>query len=207
MTSSLGGYAGLRGPTGQVGNKTPSGYKSGQLAQFTPEQMQLFQQLFSHVGPESFLSKLSGGDQSTFGEIEAPALRQFNELQGGLASRFSGMGMGARRSSGFQNTATSAASNFAQELQAQRQGLQRQAIMDLMGISSNLLGQRPYENYILPKQQKSPGLIESLFGAAPKESLGALAGGLQGAVGGGLAAGPWGALTGGLDGIASAFMK
>jgi len=84
--------------------------------------------------------------------MEAPALRQFSGLQSNLASRFSGMGgLGARRSSGFQNTMNSAASNFAQELQANRQNLQRQALQDLMGFSNSLLGQRPQENVLVEK--------------------------------------------------------
>ena len=209
MTSSMGGYSGLRGPTGQIGNKVPSGYRSGQMAQFTPEQMQLFQQMFSQVSPDSFLSKLAGGDQQTFNQVEAPALRQFSELQGGLASRFSGIGgeksLGSRKSSGFQNTASAQASNFAQELQSQRQALQRQAIMDLMGLSENLLNQRPYENYILPKQQKKPGFLESMFSSAPKETLGTLGKTAQGAIGGAMYGGPYGALVGGLGGLASSF--
>jgi hypothetical protein len=190
----LGGFAGQRGPTGLIGNKTPSGYKSGQFAQFTPEQMQLFQQLFSNVSPESFTSRLAGGDESIFNEIEAPALRQFSGLQGNLASRFSGMGTGARRSSGFQNAAGQQASDFALQLQSQRQGLQRQAIMDLMGLSENLLSQRPYEQFLVPKQKKSSG-----FG-------GAIGAGLGG-IGGFFAGGPAGALQGAQlgYGIGSAF--
>lgn len=206
MSSSMNGSTGLRGPTGKVGNKVPSGYKSGQLAQFTPEQMSLFQQLFSNVGPESYLSKLAGGDESQFEAIEAPAKRQFSAQLGNLASRFSGMGgLGARRSSGFQNTATAASSNFAQELQAQRQELQRQALMDLMGISQNLLGQRPYEQYLVPKQRSS-GFLGSLFGSAPKETLGAISGGFQGAIGGGMAGGFPGAALGGLGGLLKGFL-
>jgi hypothetical protein len=174
----------MTGSSGVSGNKIPSGYKAGQLQQFTPQQLQLFQQLFSHVGPESYLSKLAGGDQSQFAEMEAPALRQFNELQGNIASRFSGMGMGSRKSSGFQNTMNSAASNFAQELQANRQNLQRQAINDLMNMSSNLLGQRPYQNFLIEKQQKSSG-----WGSAIGSALGA--------TGGFFAGGPAGALAGG----------
>lgn len=131
--------------------KIPSGYKAGALQQFTPEQMQLFQQLFSQVSPDSFLSKLAGGDQSQFAQMEAPAMRQFNELQGGLASRFSGMGAGSRRSSGFQNVQGQATSDFAQDLASRRQGLQRQALMDLMGISENLLGQRPFQRTLTEK--------------------------------------------------------
>ncbi len=187
MTSLSGnmGSTGMQSPAGRTGNKIPSGYKSGQMQQFTPEQMQLFQQMFGHAGPESFTSRLASGDQSTFGEIEAPALKQFNELQGGLASRFSGMGMGARRSSGFQNTMTSAASDFAQQLQSQRQGLQRQALMDLRGMSQELLGHKPYEQFLIEKEKKKGfgGLIGGGIGA-----------GIGGAIG--LAGGPIGAMAG-----------
>lgn len=182
------------GSFGTMKEKIPSGYKKGSLQQFSPEQMQLFQQMFGQVGPESYLSRLSGGDQSMFGEIEAPALRQFNELQGNIASRFSNMGLGARRSSGFQNTMSSASSNFAQDLQAQRQGLQRQALMDLMGFSNELLGQRPYDQFLVERQQKQSG-------------LGGFIGAGVGGVGGFFAGGPMGALKGAQlgYGIGSAF--
>lgn len=149
--------------TGQMKEKIPSGYSKGSLQQFTPEQMQLFQQMFSHVGPDSFLSKLSGGDEGTFNQIEAPALKQFSALQGQLGSRFTGMGgggnqaaLGARNSSGFQNTANAATADFAGQLQSQRQGLQQQALQDLMGFSSNLLGQKPYQNFLTKKEHKEP---------------------------------------------------
>jgi len=142
--------------TGQMQEKIPSGYKKGSIQQFTPEQMQLFQQLFSHVGPESFLSKLAGGDEETFGQIEAPALKQFNALQGQLGSRFSGMGTGATKSSGFQNTMNSAAQDFAGQLQSQRQSLQQQALNDLIGFSGQLLNQKPYENLLVKKEHKEP---------------------------------------------------
>ncbi len=140
-------------PTGGTGNKIPKGYSQGQIQQFTPEQMQLFSQMFSQVSPDSYTSRLAGGDESLFQEMEAPAMKQFSELQGGLASRFSGMGSGARRSSGFQNASNQASSDFAQSLQSRRQELQRNAIQDLMGMSNNLLGQRPYENFMVEKQQ------------------------------------------------------
>lgn len=169
--------------TGSMKEKIPSGYKKGTLQQFTPEQMQLFQQMFGHVGPESYLSRLAGGDQSMFGEIEAPAHRQFNQQLGGIASRFSGMGLGGRHSSGFQNATTAAASNFAQDLQSQRQGLQRQALMDLEGISNSLLSQKPYENFLVEKQQKQGTNWGGLIG-----------GGIGAAVG--LAGGPFGAMAG-----------
>src|SRR5882672_46659 len=90
------------GASARTGDSIPKGYKKGTIQQFTPEQMDLFRSLFGHTGQDSFLSKLAGGDEEAFGQVEAPAMRQFQGLQGQLASRFSGMGMGARRSSGFQ---------------------------------------------------------------------------------------------------------
>jgi len=147
----------MRGNATGMREKIPSGYKKASIQQFTPEQMQLLQQMMGHAGPESFLSKLAGGDQSMFEQMEAPAMRQFAGLQGNIASRFSGMGMGSRKSSGFQNVMGQAGSDFAQDLASKRQGLQRQAIMDLMGISGELLGQRPYEQFLT---QKKPSFMQ-----------------------------------------------
>ena len=115
------------------------------MQQFTPEQMKLFQSMFGQLGPDSFLGKLASGDQSQFEQLEAPAWRQFQEAQGGLASRFSGAGMGGRHSSGFQNAANQQSMDFASQLQSQRMGLQQQALQSLMGMSNQLLQQRPYE--------------------------------------------------------------
>jgi hypothetical protein len=133
--------------------KSKGGLTPFSMQQFTPDQMQLFQQMFGHVGQDSYLSKLAGGDQSQFDQLEAPALKQFSELQGGLASRFSGMGSGAQKSSGFKNTMNQASQDFAGQLQSQRMGIQRQALHDLMGISHELLGQRPYEQFAAPKKK------------------------------------------------------
>jgi hypothetical protein len=163
----------------------PSGYRKGTLKQFTPEQMELFRSLFSNVSPDSFLSRLAGGDESIFNEVEAPAMRQFSGLQGNIASRFSGLGSGARKSSGFQNELSSAASNFAQDLQSRRQQLQQNAIMELMGLSSNLLGQRPYQQLLAPKKQSSSG-----------SGLGGIIGAGLGGLGGFALGGPAGALGG-----------
>ena len=177
MSSSLTGAGGYYGPAGSTagqkmaGNIVPKGYRQGQLQQFTPEQMNLFRQMFSQVGPESFLSKLAGGDESQFEALEAPAMRQFGQLQSQIASRYSGVepgAMSARRGSGFQGAQTSAAERFAEGLQAQRLGLQRQALMDLMGISESLLGQRPYEQQLL---KKAPSIWET-FGSMFAEGLG-----------------------------------
>ena len=146
--------------------------------QFTPEQMNIFEQAQGQVGPQSFLSKLGSGDEEMFNQMEAPALRQFSGIMGNIASRFSGGNpfgggggagaMSARRSSGFQNTMGAAASDFAQQLQANRQGLQRQAIGDLMSYSNMLLGQRPYDAQVAQPSSSSGwgGLVGGLAGGA-----------------------------------------
>lgn len=175
----------MAGPSGKVGNQIPSGYKQGQMQQFTPEQMQLFMQMMEQIGPESFLAKLSGGDQGTFDEVEAPQKRQFADMLGGIGSKFSGMGMGGQKSSGFQNTMSSAASNFAQELGSKRQEMQMNALKELMGMSSNLLSQKPYDNFLVQKEDKG-GL--GGWGGAAGGFLGGL-GGLLSPMPGGAAAG------------------
>lgn len=183
------GMQGSRSP--MLSNKIPKGYSQGRLQNFTPEQYKQFQNMFQHVGPDSYLSKLAGGDEDMFNQIEAPAMRQFSGLQGNIASRFSGMGTGARRSSGFKNTINQASSDFAQDLQSKRQGLQGQAIMDLMNMSGSLLGQRPYDNFLVQKQKKK-SFFENLFGGiAPiaGAGIGGYFGGPQGAAMGGKAGG------------------
>ena len=145
---------------GATGNKIPSGYQEGRIQQFTPEQMKLMQHLSSFLGPDSYLSRMAAGDESLFEQIEAPTMKQFAGMQGNLASRFSGMGMGGRRSSGFQNTANQAASDFAQQLQSRRQDLQRQAIGDIRDFGSMMLSQRPYDNFLT----KKPDFLSQLMG-------------------------------------------
>jgi len=179
--SSTGGNAGKSSTGKYAGDKLPHGYEAGQLQQFTPEQMSLFESLFPYLSEDSDLARMAGGDQSMFEEMEAPAMRQFAGLQGNIASRFSGMGMGGRRSSGFQNTMGQAGSDFASDLQSKRQGLQRQALQDLMGLSSNLMNQKPYERFL---SEKPKSFWEKLAGGtlrAGGTAAGAYFGGPQGA--------------------------
>lgn len=144
MATSLTGFTGVRPPqTGKV-----AGYDVQNVAQYNPEQMQLFQQQFQHVSPDSYLSRLAGGDQDLFNEMEAPAIKQFSGIQGNLASRFSGAGgFGGRQSSGFRNSANQAGTDFASLLQSNRQNLQRQALQDLSSMSQQLLSNRPYQTF------------------------------------------------------------
>ena len=130
--------------------------------QFTPDQMQLMNQGMGMVGPDSYLYKLAQGDPELMAQMEAPEHAQFQGGLGNLASKFSGMGMGARKSSSFQNQATNAMSQFAQQLQSNRIGLQRQAVGDIMNYSNMLMGQRPYA--LQEAQQKQPSGWGSILG-------------------------------------------
>jgi hypothetical protein len=165
-------------------DKRPHGYAPFSMNQYAPQQQALFGQEFANVSPDSYLGRLAAGDESFFAEQEAPALRQFNELQGNIASRFSGQGLGARRSSGFQNTMSAASQDFAGQLQANRQNMRRQAILDLMGLSDTLLSQRPTERGLVQKPQKKGGwgeTIGTLFGGAAGMFTGDYGGAAKGA--------------------------
>jgi hypothetical protein len=146
--------------------KSSGGFKTGQMQQFTPEQMQLFQQMFGHLGPDSFLGRLASGDESQFEAMEAPAWSDFQSGLGQLGSRFAGMGSGSLKSSGFKNTGTAAASQFAQQLQGNRMNIRNNAIESLMNMSNNLLQQKPYENFIT--EEKTPWWQQLLLGLSDK---------------------------------------
>lgn len=181
--NSLGGSPGYSGPSG--GNKIPKGMQLSQINQYTPQQEQLSDRSFANIGPDSYTARLAQGDQSLFGEMEAPALKQFSGLQGNIASRFSGMGLGGRKSSGFQNTMNSAASDFAQQLQSRRQELQSGAIRDLHSMSQDLLGNRQYDQQLSEKSK--PWWQEMLSGigqGAASAGMNYLTGGASGALSG-----------------------
>ena len=168
---------------------------------FTPEQMQLFSQMMGMTSPDSFTGRLSQGEG--FEALEAPATRQFAQALGGLGSRFSGMGTGARSSSGMALAGAGLGTDLAQNLQAQRLGLQRQAIGDIMGMGRDLLGYSPYNTMLMP--QARPMWQEALLGGA--RGLGMGAGALAGLGGyGQIAAGLGGLLSGALGGNQNPFM-
>lgn len=169
----------MQGPMNRTGSKVPKGYKQFQLQNMTPEQMEQMQQLFQHVSPDSYLGKLAGGDQEAFAEMEAPAMRQFSALQGNIASRFSGMGQGARRSSGFQNTMNQASSDFAQDLASKRMQTRKDSIQELMKYSEMLMGQKPYETGLVQKEQKQNpwgAIVKDLAGSLPGAIVSAMTG-------------------------------
>jgi len=100
------------------------------------------------------LAGLSGGGSPEMWEqLEAPAMRQFGQLQGQIASRFSGQGSGSRRSSGFQNAMGGAATDLAERLQGQRLDYQNQASQQLMQMVQMLLGGSEQETSFIPKKK------------------------------------------------------
>ena len=178
----------MSAPTGAM--QSPgniSGYKQRSMSNFTPEMMNLFQMLLGGAGQGlggkggglEWLSKLASGDQSMFSQLEAPAMRQFQGQLGQIGSQFGDIG--AMGSSAFQNATSGAAADFSEKLQSQRVGLQQGAIERLLGLSQNLMQQRPYENFLEPKSDWKGMLGKILGGAA-----GAFGGPFAGAVGGGL---------------------
>jgi hypothetical protein len=196
MSTSLGGSRGY-GPSGQSAGLKGTGYKLAQTQTFTPEQMQLFSSMFGNVGPDSYLSRLAGGDQSQFAELEAPAIQQFQRFQGQLADRFtgsSGRGQLSSRGSSFQNAQNTAAQQFASQLQAQRMGLRNSAIQQLHQMSQDLLSQRPYQQYLYEPEQKQPAWQKLVGGSLP----------IIGAGTGAFFGGPVGAKIGGSIGSAAA---
>lgn len=161
-----------------------TGYRGISVPNKTPQQMDLFNFLTGGAsqglrsGGMDFLSGLAGGDPSQFAQMEAPALRQFGQLQGNIGSRFSGIGSGAQRSSGFQNTMSGAAGDLAERLQGNRINLQQNAVNQLLGLSQSLLGQDLNENMLIPK--KTPfwqDLLLGLVGGGSKIAGAKLGGG------------------------------
>ena len=148
-----------------------TGYKGFSIPTKSPQQMDLFNFLTGGAteglrgGGFDFLNKLASGDQSQFAQMEAPALRQFGQLQGNTASRFSGQGSGARSSSSFQNAMGEASADLAERLKGQRMGLQQGAVEQLLALYNSLLGQNLHENFLMPK--KKPFWQEFLLGATP----------------------------------------
>lgn len=171
-TSSLSGYGGIKssfGPAGSIlGKGKIAGYKYAQLPTMSPDQMNFFKSLLgqSQQGAGQgvdYLSKLAGGDQGMFEQMEAPAYSALQKAGSQLGSQFSGMGMGGQQSSGFQNALAGASGELGQNLASQRMGLQQNAIAELLGLSKSLLGTNTFENTLF-EQPKKPSFWQSLLG-------------------------------------------
>jgi hypothetical protein len=175
----------------RLGKSGIPGYNLATVPRLNPESKNLFQSLLGGINQPQLAeglgltSRLAGGDQSSFEQLERPAYTALEKAGAQLASRFSGLGSGARHSSAFANALAGEAGELGERLAGQRMGLQRQALADLLGLSQMLFGNQPDEYALVEKPQK-----QSLWGPI----LSALAGGLGTAFGGPLG----GAVAGGL---------
>jgi hypothetical protein len=166
------------------GDIVPKGQRVARMQNYTPQQMQQQESLYQHVGPDSYLSKIAGGDQAAFEEQEAPAWQLFQQAQGQLASRFSNQGLGGRNSSAFQNASGQLGSDFAMQLRSQRMAMRQNALKELMGYSDTILGQRPYDKALYDKQQKPKSFWQKLGGGALRAGGAATGGYFGGPMGG-----------------------
>lgn len=152
--SSMIGNSGPMG--GNYNFKTPKGYSSYSQQTMDPQALQFRNQLMGAVQPGAikgadFLSRMAGGDQSMFEEMEAPAWNDYEQGMGAMGTRFSNMGMGAQNSSGFKQAMGGMAGQFAQNLHSQRMSFQQQAIKDLMGMSGELMGMKTMDSGLVKK--------------------------------------------------------
>ena len=150
----------------QTGRSTLTNFLFGAPESYfnIPQRQQLYGALsggaLQGVQPSfDFLSRLLSGDQSIFQELEAPALRQFQEqIVPGLAERFTGMGLGAQGSSGYQQVLGGAASRLAQDLAGQRSQYRMSALDRLLSQAGQTMQARPYD--VVPR---TPGFLENVI--------------------------------------------
>lgn len=111
---------------------------------FTPEQQQILSQLLSQIQgglPEGFdyLTSILSDDPEMFRQFEAPTLRAFEEETiPSILERFSGLG--ARSSSGLNQTLARAGESLQEKLGAQRANLKggaAQSLFNLLGTGLN----------------------------------------------------------------------
>lgn len=152
-----------------------TGQKMFSMPSMSPEQQNLFSTLMGGVSPGvspalGFLKGLSSGDPSAFASMEAPAFKQFQQILGDIGSRFSGMGTeGAQDSSAFNLATTQAGQDLAERLQAQRMGIQKDSLRDLLGLSERLT-QTPTEQFgLVQRKQKTPWW--QIFAGMQKQGL------------------------------------
>ncbi len=148
-----------------TGYNVPKGYKPFSLPTMDPQSAALHDQLVKLIGPGAgssvdFLSKIAGGNEGAFQQSEAPAWNALESGMGMAGTRYSNLGMGAQRSSGFKQAMGGMVGQFGQDLQSRRMALQQQAMQSLLGMSQSLMG-TPTQSYGMA--QKAPSFWEQLL--------------------------------------------
>lgn len=195
--------------TGLSSGLAKTGMRQINIPTMSPDKASFFNEIMGKLRPGMAstvqgLSGIAGGDMSSLAPLEQQAFKDFGGLQGSIASRFSGQGSGARRSSGFQNYMGEQASDLASQLAGQRLSFQQSAQKSLMDLFNQIMGQDEFDTFLTQKQKKTP-LWKSLVGGAlplAGAGLGAAFGGPMGmAMGSQLGSGLGGAITGGGGGM------
>ncbi|MFQ5685097.1 MAG: hypothetical protein ACE5GV_00405 [Candidatus Scalindua sp.] len=159
--------------------------KFKQFETLTPQQRGLIDQLIGGLGGPGGLQQqglgalggLLGGGQQFFEQLQAPALRQFEEQTvPGIAERFTGLGAGAQRSSAFAQGLGGAGERLAETLAGQRAGLGLQAQQTgLQGLLS-LLGIAQQPQFGAAFQPGREGALGGILGGIGRGVLGGLGG-------------------------------
>lgn len=151
--------------------KSP-GVKQQTFQQYSPEQMQAFNQLFQGLmGGTGAFSDLFGefNPEHTANVFERgvaePAMRNFQQrIQPGIMQAFADQGA----SSGLSNSLASAGQDLQRDLSGQLELFMNQArlqnMQNRMGGLQGLLGAQPYQRFY--PQQGQAGIIPSFLGSA-----------------------------------------
>lgn len=116
---------------------------------------------------------LAQGKSDLFQQLEAPALRQFQQqIAPQIAGRYAGSGISG--SSGMQNSLAAAGQSLAENLQAQRMGLMERSMQNVLGLGNTLLG-TPTQQFGLYQKENLLKEIMQMLGSA-----GAQVGGIYG---------------------------
>ena len=146
-----------------------------QISYYNPQQNTALDQLLSGASGQlpqvfDYLQNMLSGSPEAMEAFQAPALRQFNEqIVPTLAEKFSQLG--AQKSNAFGQQLGQAGASLAENLNAQRAGLQQNAVQTLLQLLQGGLQQRG-ENV---RFGGTPGLLSNL--------LGGLSGGLPNLIG------------------------
>lgn len=113
---------------------------------------------------------LAQGSPGAFEQLEAPALRQFQQqIAPGIAQRYAGTrgqaSSGMSASSGMQNSLAAAGANLAQDLQAQRTGIMERSMQNVLGLGNMLLGM-PTQQFGLVQKQNTLNQLLNILGIA-----------------------------------------
>jgi hypothetical protein len=150
-------------------SKLPKGFGQFSMQTMGPGQSQIYDLIrgqFQGGAGDVYKNLLSmaSGDQGMFQQLEAPALRQFQQqIAPGIASRYAGSGISG--SSGMQNSLAAAGGNLAENLQSQRMNLMQQSMHDVLSLGNTLLASPDRQYGLYQKQNMLRDLMQMLGGA------------------------------------------